>query len=70
MNNVKLHIVLKIDFVTLNSANFDALLFLAASECSLFCLFNPNEISHSCQLDRSISVIRVGGRYFSPLFKF
>ena len=32
--------------------------------------FKPNEIPHSYQLDKSISVLRVVGWYFSFLFKF
>ena len=31
--------------------------------------FEPNEISHSYQLDQSISVLRIVGWYFSFLFK-
>ena len=39
----------------------------------LVCMFNqfkPNGISHSYQLDESISVLRVVEWYFSFLFKF
>ena len=36
----------------------------------MFNPFKPNGISHSYQLDQSISVFRVVGWYFSFLFKF